>query len=265
LPEGPVVGRIEIRLAEDERARHRSSTGLEGRVDPAPDLGTKSVDHGQEAGASLDPAYVFGASAGENPAARRPGSRIIETLVSKKLHRREIGDDLDAIAAGEVVGTAVDAGSKAARKQAPVTFDARQIRVPRRQEKIAGGRASERRRSGMQEHGRRHDLGECRAAHGTAERVAYAPALAVEALHGSTDAKCPDPDEHDRGGTEPQPYPWPQQEKRSHDRRSRRSGAHGQEAPRKKREPEENGDVDHASHSGRLCSSRASQKPRDFR
>jgi len=257
LPESSVICRVEIGLPENERAGHRRGLDFERRVDAAPNSGAKPIDPGEQAHAALDPAHVLRASARDNAVTRRSRARVVETLVPEKLRRGEIDDDLEAIAARQIIGASVDAGSKIRRNEATLAVDAAEVCLPRRQQEIAGpGR--------MDKHRRRHDAGVGAAARRPSERVTQSGSLVIEPLHGSTDPKRSHSNDDNRCRAEADTQMRPQKSERDHHRCRGGSGARGQKAAREKREAEKDGDVDRGGHAGALCSPRATMKAREF-
>ena len=97
-----VVAVGEVRLAEDERARHRVGVAREGRRDAPSNIGTHPVDHRERAGSSTHGRGIHDAPGPESRAACIAGSRVRGRGVPEALDCRDLGRDLHAIAPREI-------------------------------------------------------------------------------------------------------------------------------------------------------------------
>ncbi len=109
-PEGVVVVRCEVALAEHEGAGHGPDARVEGRVDAAPHPGALSIDPGDRPAGPPRQADVERAAGPYDSSKRLARPRVSSRRVPQSLRRGQRRHDVDLVAARELLRTAIDRG-----------------------------------------------------------------------------------------------------------------------------------------------------------
>ncbi len=100
--EGLAIGRLEVRLTEDERSSERSCVSGDRRLDAPTDVHSSGIDRPSKAARSLDADHVEHPSARMNGRQRLGDARVLVARVVEALGHPDVGDELEDVPAADL-------------------------------------------------------------------------------------------------------------------------------------------------------------------